>query len=124
MLTLPVLQLMAKVDLPMPVETPSSVPGMLGKDVLLILSTSIPIMLFLVGLVIYKKKRKDARAASKLAPRVANLDDDDDDDGASANQRKRKRRRRRREHRPRNPTLAQTGGLPPVRSENSAGPTP
>ena len=28
------------------------------------------------------------------------------------------RRRRRREHRPRNPTLAETGGLPPVRSED------
>ncbi len=28
-----------------------------------------------------------------------------------------RRRRRRREHRPRNPTLAETGGLPPVRSD-------
>jgi hypothetical protein len=30
--------------------------------------------------------------------------------------RRRKWRRRRREHRPRNPTLAETGGLPPLRS--------
>jgi hypothetical protein len=29
-----------------------------------------------------------------------------------------RRRRRRRRHRPRNPTLAETGGLPPVRGEN------
>jgi hypothetical protein len=29
------------------------------------------------------------------------------------------RRRRRRDHRPRNPTLAETGGLPPVRSDNA-----
>jgi hypothetical protein len=29
----------------------------------------------------------------------------------------RRRRRRRREHRPRNPTLAETGGLPPVRNQ-------
>ena len=29
----------------------------------------------------------------------------------------RHRRRRRREHRPMNPTLAQTGGLPPIRPE-------
>ena len=29
----------------------------------------------------------------------------------------RRRRRRRREHRPRNPTLAETGGLPPARTE-------
>ena len=32
--------------------------------------------------------------------------------------------RRRREHRPRNPTLAETGGLPPARSDQSStGPT-
>jgi hypothetical protein len=30
-----------------------------------------------------------------------------------------RQRRRRRDRRPRNPTLAETGGLPPVRSENS-----
>lgn len=29
----------------------------------------------------------------------------------------RRRRRRRRDHRPRNPTLAETGGLPPVRED-------
>jgi hypothetical protein len=29
------------------------------------------------------------------------------------------RRRRRRDHRPRNPTLAETGGLPPIRSESA-----
>jgi hypothetical protein len=28
---------------------------------------------------------------------------------------RRKWRRRRRDHRPRNPTLAETGGLPPIR---------
>ncbi len=32
--------------------------------------------------------------------------------------------RRRREHRPRNPTLAETGGLPPVRKDDPAPPTP
>jgi hypothetical protein len=39
-------------------------------------------------------------------------------------QRKRRRRRRRREHRPRNPTLAETGGLPPVRTDKPAEPLP
>lgn len=42
--------------------------------------------------------------------------DHDGSAGASAQQRH-KRRRRRREHRPRNPTLAETGGLPPLRAE-------
>jgi hypothetical protein len=31
----------------------------------------------------------------------------------------RSHRKRRREHRPRNPTLAETGGMPPLRPENS-----
>jgi hypothetical protein len=30
---------------------------------------------------------------------------------------RRKHRRRRRAHRPRNPTLAETGGLPPIKTE-------
>lgn len=34
------------------------------------------------------------------------------------------RRRRRREHRRRNPTLAETGGLPPIRSEIQPPPPP
>src|SRR5262249_22561711 len=33
---------------------------------------------------------------------------------------RRRRRRRRRDHRPRNPTLAETGGLPPIKPEGSA----
>jgi hypothetical protein len=33
-----------------------------------------------------------------------------------------RRRRRRREHRPRNPTLAETGGLPPQRVHDSSPP--
>ena len=37
---------------------------------------------------------------------------------------RRKWRRRRRDHRPRNPTLAETGGLPPVRSERPPEPFP
>jgi ABC-type nickel/cobalt efflux system permease component RcnA len=36
--------------------------------------------------------------------------------------RHRRRRHRKREHRPRNPTLAETGGLPPIRTEAPPGP--
>lgn len=35
-----------------------------------------------------------------------------------------RRRRRRRPHRPRNPTLAETGGLPPLRADNQTEPLP
>ncbi len=37
---------------------------------------------------------------------------------------RRKWRHRRREHRGRNPTLAETGGLPPIRKEEGSGPAP
>ena len=38
-------------------------------------------------------------------------------DAVNGESKRRRRRRRRREHRPRNPTLAETGGLPPIRTE-------
>ncbi len=47
-------------------------------------------------------------------------DTDPDEDNPSEDPKEDKRerkRRRRREHRPRNPTLAETGGLPPIRTE-------
>jgi hypothetical protein len=42
---------------------------------------------------------------------------DRDGEDASEPHKHRKWRRRRREHRPRNPTLAETGGLPPLRRD-------
>jgi hypothetical protein len=47
-----------------------------------------------------------------------------DSNKSEADQGRRKWRRRRREHRPRNPTLAETGGLPPIRSEGQPPPAP
>ena len=47
---------------------------------------------------------------------------EDPDGDSSAEKRYRRKRRRRRDHRPRNPTLAETGGLPPVRSERPPDP--
>jgi len=44
--------------------------------------------------------------------------------GVSGERRYHRKRRRRREHRPRNPTLAETGGLPPMRVERPPDPLP
>jgi len=41
-----------------------------------------------------------------------------------ARSRHHRRRKRRREHRPRNPTLAETGGLPPLPAEHPSEPFP
>ena len=56
----------------------------------------------------------------------SNIDTDSDQQDPNANEerRYRRKRRRRREHRPRNPTLAETGGLPPLRTERPPDPLP
>jgi hypothetical protein len=43
-------------------------------------------------------------------------------EGLSTSHKRRRERRRKREHRPRNPTLAETGGLPPLRAGPPPGP--
>ena len=45
--------------------------------------------------------------------------DDDDDDTPEEQRRRYKRRVRRRDHRGRNPTLAEVGGLPPARESST-----
>src|SRR6266404_5123914 len=69
----------------------------------------VTLILALWAAFIRKKKRRSSRHLSHehAAERVESADPD--------GSKKRKWRRRRREHRPRNPTLAETGGLPPVR---------
>jgi hypothetical protein len=42
------------------------------------------------------------------------------DEDTEANDQRRRRKRRRRDHRPRNPSLAEAGGLPPERDPGSA----
>jgi FtsZ-interacting cell division protein ZipA len=52
------------------------------------------------------------------------LAEDPPDSEATGDKRYRRKRRRRREHRARNPTLAETGGLPPLRSDRPPDPLP
>jgi type VI protein secretion system component VasK len=47
-----------------------------------------------------------------------------DEDAPTRPEKRRHRRRSGRRHRPRNPTLAETGGLPPVRPESPPEPQP
>ncbi len=70
--------------------------------------------------------RQDAHRVEKKVEAHLAEDDEFDEEEESEEQvpgrRKRRRRRRRRGHRPRNPTLAETGGLPPVRSTDAPPP--
>ena len=56
------------------------------------------------------RRRSFARNASKSVAEIKNFV-------------KEKQKGRRRQHRPRNPTLAETGGLPPVRKDTPPAPT-
>jgi hypothetical protein len=67
----------------------------------------------------FRRKRRRRREHShshrhaEASAREATAEESSDDSSAPA--KRRKWRRPRREHRPRNPTLSETGGLPPVR---------
>ena len=83
------------------------------------------------GLHLSSSRRSGSSRSSRSSPNADDDADDDADDGGddggdeseSGDGRVRRRvRRRRRDHRPRNPSLAEAGGLPPVRPEDSAPP--
>jgi hypothetical protein len=76
-------------------------------------------------------RRQSSSSSSQASSRsaVASVPEDGEEDGAveagggEERSRRRRKRRPRREHRPRNPTLSETGGLPPKRTGDAAGPT-
>src|ERR1051326_7316245 len=65
----------------------------------------------------YSYRRMRDLEADSSAASVASSDSCVPVDGNSSPVKKKRRRKRRRPHRPRNPTLAETGGLPPVRAD-------
>jgi ABC-type nickel/cobalt efflux system permease component RcnA len=65
--------------------------------------------------------RKPRRQHHHHSHHHSRAEDGSDTADSTSSPKRRKWRRRRRDHRPRNPTLAETGGLPPLRSD---GPPP
>ncbi len=76
--------------------------------------------LILVWAVYFRGPRKRAPVKSKSVSRSSHPDGlvKTDEVEGSSGRRKSKYRRRRRDHRNRNPTLAETGGLPPERLDH------
>jgi hypothetical protein len=96
--------------------------GLLLKDVLLIIGTGLVLAaLLLIWARFYVRNRAGRRhqqhhhrrPSSASAAASADIESDFEPNG----RRRHRRRRRRRDHRARNPTLAETGGLPPAKSE-------
>jgi hypothetical protein len=103
--------------------------GLTLKELLFLLGAVSVVVLCLFIWAAYFRKRPGQRShrhhhhhsRSQPEPVTASQTADSETDG---DRRYRKKRRRRREHRPRNPTLAETGGLPPLRTERPADPLP
>jgi hypothetical protein len=84
-----------------------------GTDLLVVIAVSLLLLIALVAWAVFIRKPKNEHARTRVykhRPR-----EEETDDGMI---RKRKRHKRpRREHRQRNPTLSEAGGLPPVKSD-------
>ena len=96
-------------------------PGM--KEALLISGSLVLVILLILFWTIFLRKpsrrhqHPHRRYARRPSPEPAQGQAASAMDPASVQPKRRRWRRRRREHRPRNPTLSETGGLPPFRSE-------
>jgi hypothetical protein len=92
--------------------------------------TEIKLVLIAVGLIILGVViwaaflRRSSEEVSGWGPAHSHYRPPAEKTGDSSGSGRRRRRRRRREHRPRNPTLAETGGLPPMRPNEPSDPSP
>lgn len=106
-----------------PTEPVARATGLFFKDVLVIIATGLALGLILLLWARHYVKRKkrqhhyDRKVVSHSLPAVSDQDEEEEPHHHS-----RRRRKRRREHRPRNPTLAETGGLPATKTEPSSNP--
>jgi len=108
--------------------------GLTLKELLTMLGAVALVTLLLILWAVYIRKaprrhshrhhhHHDEQHDSEDLNNSSSLPEDPDSEGLGE-KRYRRKRRRRREHRARNPTLAETGGLPPLRSERPPDPLP
>lgn len=83
----------------------------------------ITLALLLLAYLLRRKRRRD-QSSSPHPSLWSQIKSQRDTVATQGDQRRRKGDRHRREHRPRNPTRAETGGLPPIRSEDPPPPAP
>jgi ABC-type nickel/cobalt efflux system permease component RcnA len=131
------------VDLPKSNRSFGKLPGLLLSDVLLILGVGLALLLVLAVLVYYwmklrRKRRRHISGGEKVYrdssaadpgnadnPSDDHRDDEDSPDHHHHHHHSRRRykyRVRRRTHRSRNPTLSETGGLPPLKPQEPSKP--
>ncbi|MDX1951569.1 MAG: hypothetical protein SFY81_05260 [Verrucomicrobiota bacterium] len=97
---------------------PTKLSGYYAKDFFLIIGAGI---LLLAGLLFWAFYIRGPKEEKRTDRPFSHLDEKNEGEEGST-RRKRRRKHRRREHRSRNPTLAETGGLPPLRKHDSDSP--
>lgn len=94
----------------------SRVPG-LTQDMLVVLGVGILLLVVLLIWALFLRRRPHSHAHSRHHRGTQLEESGESDSDHARHHHGHRRKRRRREHRMRNPTLAETGGLPPPRSE-------
>ena len=99
----------ALVDLP----KASKVPGMFASDLILVIGLAALLFGGLITWIVFIRGPRKHPSENRNLPQASNPKVTVTDDGRERH--RKKHRSRRRDHRQRNPTLSQTGGLPPPR---------
>lgn len=86
--------------------------GLLLTDTVIILGAVLALVMLIVIWAVFIRKREDRRYNTLKVPNTRNREEGNED-----GKHRKRRRHHRRDHRSRNPTLAETGGLPPIRPD-------
>lgn len=101
--------------------------GFLFRDMMVIIVTGVvlalPLILWARYYVKTRKRRRHHHHFERAAETPAAPAETDEEENGDEPGRRHRRRRRRRDHRLRNPTLAETGGLPPAKPEGPSAPS-
>ena len=114
-------QLLAQV---LPVDAPKISPAL--WDLLLIAGITGALAVIIFAVVGATRRSRKLRSRSRKGPEILKNSDEhireqaERANGANAPDASPRKKRRRRDHRPRNPTLAEAGGLPPEREPGAA----
>lgn len=101
----------AALSMDMPKTT--KVPGLLASDMILMIGLAALLFGGLISWVVFVRGARKHPSENRTLPKASTPAVTITDDGRERH--RKKRRSRRRDHRQRNPTLSQTGGLPPPR---------
>ena len=121
----PALNLVAKIEeLPPALHpSPSRLPTYYLTDILLIVGGAVLIMIGLIVWVVFIRGPKQPGGSRRIY-KYSNPAVQFADPNSRHNRKRKRRKKRRREHRGRNPTLSQAGGLPSPRGDDGGSPFP